>query len=129
MMWGLGELNAGGRHVTAGNLRAVLAADSEFGVGNVLLKLAEPGARMDVPRVTFDADVAAVAAYAHTVGARPRRIVPPAQRRSAAPLRIAAISRRAHRGGIHRQGPQVPHARAAGGQHGSILTPKGTGDA
>jgi acyl-coenzyme A synthetase/AMP-(fatty) acid ligase len=40
--------------VSATNLRAVLAADPELGAGNVLLRLAEHGADMDVPRVTFD---------------------------------------------------------------------------
>ena len=40
--------------MSATNLRAVLAADPELGAGNVLLRLAEHGADMDVPRVTFD---------------------------------------------------------------------------
>jgi hypothetical protein len=40
--------------VSATNLRAVLAADPELGAGNVLLRLAEHGADMDLPRVTFD---------------------------------------------------------------------------
>ena len=39
------------------NPRAVLAADMELGAGNVLLRLAEHGADMDMPRVTFDTDV------------------------------------------------------------------------
>ncbi len=45
------------------NLRAVLAADHELGAGNVLLKLAEHGADMDAPRVTFDTEVDAIAAW------------------------------------------------------------------
>ena len=45
------------------NPRAVLAADMELGAGNVLLRLAEHGADMDVPRVTFDTDVDAIAAW------------------------------------------------------------------
>ena len=40
--------------MSATNLRAVLAADPEIGAGNVLLRLAEHGADMDMPRVTFD---------------------------------------------------------------------------
>jgi len=49
--------------VSAGNLRAVLAADTELGAGNVLLRLAEHGADMDMPRVTFDTEVDAIAAW------------------------------------------------------------------
>jgi acyl-coenzyme A synthetase/AMP-(fatty) acid ligase len=49
--------------VSASNLRAVLAADQELGAGNVLLRLAEHGADMDVPRVTFDTGVDAIAAW------------------------------------------------------------------
>jgi acyl-coenzyme A synthetase/AMP-(fatty) acid ligase len=49
--------------VSAGNLRAVLAADTEVGAGNVLLRLAEHGADMDMPRVTFDTEVDAIAAW------------------------------------------------------------------
>jgi len=49
--------------VSAGNLRAVLAADYELGAGNVLLRLAEHGADMDMPRVTFDTEVDAIAAW------------------------------------------------------------------
>ena len=43
--------------MSASNLRAVLAADPELGAGNVLLRLAEHGADMDMPRVTFDTEV------------------------------------------------------------------------
>jgi 3-aminoavenalumate diazotase len=43
--------------VKASNPRAVLAADMELGAGNVLLRLAEHGADMDMARVTFDTDV------------------------------------------------------------------------
>jgi acyl-coenzyme A synthetase/AMP-(fatty) acid ligase len=49
--------------VSAGNPRAVLAADTELGAGNVLLRLAEHGADMDMPRVTFDTEVDAIAAW------------------------------------------------------------------
>jgi acyl-CoA synthetase (AMP-forming)/AMP-acid ligase II len=49
--------------VSASNLRAVLAADTELGAGNVLLRLAEHGADMDMPRVTFDTDVDQIAAW------------------------------------------------------------------
>ena len=49
--------------MSATNLRAVLAADQELGAGNVLLKLAEHGADLDVPRVTFDTDVDGIPAW------------------------------------------------------------------
>jgi acyl-coenzyme A synthetase/AMP-(fatty) acid ligase len=49
--------------VSAGNLRAVLAADPELGAGNVLLRLAEHGANMDMPRVTFDSEVDEIPAW------------------------------------------------------------------
>jgi acyl-CoA synthetase (AMP-forming)/AMP-acid ligase II len=49
--------------VSGSNLRAVLAADTELGAGNVLLRLAEHSADMDVPRVTFDTDVDSIAAW------------------------------------------------------------------
>ena len=45
------------------NLRAALAADAELGAGNVLLRLAEHGADMDMPRVTFDTGVDQIAAW------------------------------------------------------------------
>ena len=45
------------------NPRAVLAADMELGAGNVLLRLAEHGADMDMPRITFDTDVDANPAW------------------------------------------------------------------
>ncbi|AXO35085.1 class I adenylate-forming enzyme family protein [Micromonospora sp. B006] len=47
----------------ADNFRATLAADMELGAGNVLLRLAEHGADMDMPRVTFDVDVDGVPAW------------------------------------------------------------------
>jgi acyl-coenzyme A synthetase/AMP-(fatty) acid ligase len=50
--------------VSATNLRAVLAADPELGAGNVLLRLAEHGADLDMPRVTFDTGFDAIAAWA-----------------------------------------------------------------
>src|SRR6266849_3382534 len=53
----------GGRSVSVSNLRAILAADTELGAGNVLLRLAEHGADMDVPRVTFDTGVDAIPAW------------------------------------------------------------------
>jgi acyl-coenzyme A synthetase/AMP-(fatty) acid ligase len=49
--------------VSETNLRAVLAADMELGAGNVLLRLAEHGADMDMPRVTFDTEVDTVPAW------------------------------------------------------------------
>ncbi len=49
--------------MSATNLRAVLAADPELGAGNVLLRLAEHGADMDMPRVTFDTGFDAIAAW------------------------------------------------------------------
>jgi acyl-coenzyme A synthetase/AMP-(fatty) acid ligase len=49
--------------VGAGNLRATLAADQELGAGNVLLRLAEHGADMDMPRVTFDTEVDGIPAW------------------------------------------------------------------
>jgi acyl-coenzyme A synthetase/AMP-(fatty) acid ligase len=49
--------------VSGTNIRAVLAADQELGAGNVLLRLAEHGADMDTPRVTFDTDVDGIAAW------------------------------------------------------------------
>jgi acyl-coenzyme A synthetase/AMP-(fatty) acid ligase len=49
--------------LSAGNLRAVLTADQALGAGNVLLRLAEHGADMDMPRVTFDTEVDAIAAW------------------------------------------------------------------
>jgi acyl-coenzyme A synthetase/AMP-(fatty) acid ligase len=49
--------------VSTGNLRALLAADQELGAGNVLLRLAEHGADPDMPRVTFDTGVDAIAAW------------------------------------------------------------------
>jgi len=49
--------------VTVSNLRAVLAADNELGAGNVLLRLAEHGADLDAPRVSFDTEVDGTAAW------------------------------------------------------------------
>jgi len=49
--------------VSATNLRAVLAADPELGAGNVLLRLAEHGAGMDTPRLTFDTGFDTIAAW------------------------------------------------------------------
>lgn len=47
----------------ADNFRATLAADQELGAGNVLPRLAEHGADLDVPRVTFDVDVDDIPAW------------------------------------------------------------------
>lgn len=49
--------------MSATNLRVVLAADPELGAGNVLLRLAEHGADMDMPRVTFDTGFDAITAW------------------------------------------------------------------
>jgi acyl-coenzyme A synthetase/AMP-(fatty) acid ligase len=49
--------------VSETNLRAVLAADMELGAGNVLRRLAEHGADMDMPRVTFDTGVDGIPAW------------------------------------------------------------------
>jgi acyl-coenzyme A synthetase/AMP-(fatty) acid ligase len=49
--------------VSASNLRVVLAADPELGAGNALLRLAEHGADMDMPRVTFDTGSDDIAAW------------------------------------------------------------------
>jgi acyl-coenzyme A synthetase/AMP-(fatty) acid ligase len=49
--------------VSASNLRVVLAEDPELGAGNVLLRLAEHGADMDMPRITFDTAFDAVPAW------------------------------------------------------------------
>jgi acyl-coenzyme A synthetase/AMP-(fatty) acid ligase len=49
--------------VKGNNPRAVLAADMELGAGNVLLRLAEHGADMDMSRVTFDTNVDAFPAW------------------------------------------------------------------
>ncbi len=49
--------------MSATNLRAVLAADLTLGAGNVLLRLAEHGADMDMPRVTFDTGSDTIAAW------------------------------------------------------------------
>jgi len=49
--------------VSASNLRVVLAEDAELGAGNVLLRLAEHGADMDMPRITFDTAFDAVPAW------------------------------------------------------------------
>ena len=49
--------------MSGSNLRTVLASDPELGAGNVLLRLAEHGADMDMPRVTFDTGVDGIAAW------------------------------------------------------------------
>jgi acyl-coenzyme A synthetase/AMP-(fatty) acid ligase len=54
---------AGGKQVSTSNLRAILAADPELGTGNVLLRLAEHGAGLDTPRVTFDTEADGIPAW------------------------------------------------------------------
>ena len=49
--------------MSGSNLRTVLAGDMELGAGNVLLRLAEHGADMDTPRVTFDTGADAIPAW------------------------------------------------------------------
>ena len=49
--------------MSASDLRAALAADMQLGAGNALLRLAEHGADMDMPRVTFDTGVDGIAAW------------------------------------------------------------------
>jgi acyl-coenzyme A synthetase/AMP-(fatty) acid ligase len=49
--------------VSVSNLRAVLAADARLGAGNVLLRLAEHGADMDAPRITFDTEADGIEAW------------------------------------------------------------------
>jgi len=61
--FGHGRGKEAGRTVNVKDLRAVLAADPELGAGNVLLRLAEHGADPDVPRVTFDTELDAIAAW------------------------------------------------------------------
>ena len=101
--------------MSATNLRAVLAADPELGAGNVLLRLAEHGADMDMPRVTFDAEVDAIPAWTPLslrtltrAGSRPGRMVCPARHRAARPGR----GLRDLRG---RRVPQLPRADLARG--------------
>jgi len=78
--------------VSARNPRAVLAADDELGAGNVLLRLAEHGADMDMPRVTFDTEFDAIAAWT------------PLSLRTLTE-RVAARAEWFHRHGIHRRDP------------------------
>jgi acyl-CoA synthetase (AMP-forming)/AMP-acid ligase II len=86
--------------VTAANLRAVLAKDQELGAGNVLLRLAEHGADLDTPRVTFDTDVDAIAAWTplslHTLTER-----------------VAARAEWFHRHGIGRRDPVAVYVTSA----------------
>ena len=86
--------------MSAGNLRAVLAADHELGAGNVLLRLAEHGADMDMPRVTFDTDVDAIAAWT------------PLSLRTLTE-RVAARAEWLHRHGIGRRDPVAVYVTSA----------------
>jgi acyl-coenzyme A synthetase/AMP-(fatty) acid ligase len=86
--------------VSASNLRAVLAADYELGAGNVLLRLAEHGADMDMPRVTFDTEVDAIAAWT------------PLSLRTLTE-RVAARAEWFHRHGIGRRDPVAVYVRSS----------------
>jgi acyl-CoA synthetase (AMP-forming)/AMP-acid ligase II len=86
--------------VTAANLRAVLAKDQELGAGNVLLRLAEHGADLDTPRVTFDTDVDAIAAWT------------PLSLRTLTE-RVAARAAWFHRHGIGRRDPVAVYVTSA----------------
>jgi acyl-CoA synthetase (AMP-forming)/AMP-acid ligase II len=86
--------------VTAANLRAVLAKDQELGAGNVLLRLAEHGADLDTPRVTFDTDVDAIAAWT------------PLSLRTLTE-RVAARAEWFHRHGIGRRDPVAVYVTSA----------------
>jgi acyl-coenzyme A synthetase/AMP-(fatty) acid ligase len=89
--------------VSVRNLRAVLAADDELGAGNVLLRLAEHGADMDMPRVTFDTEVDAIAAWT------------PLSLRTLTE-RVAARAEWFHRHGIRRRDPVAVYVSSAADQ-------------
>ena len=86
--------------MSSGNLRAVLAADYELGAGNVLLRLAEHGADMDMPRVTFDTQVDAIAAWT------------PLSLRTLTE-RVAARAEWLHRHGVGRRDPVAVYVTSA----------------
>ena len=86
--------------MSASNLRAVLAADTQLGAGNVLLRLAEHGADMDLPRVTFDTEVDAIAAWT------------PLSLRTLTE-RVAARAEWFHRRGIGRRDPVAVYVTSA----------------
>jgi len=57
------------------NIRTALAADMRLGAGNVLPMLAEHGADLQAPRVTFDVDVDGIAAWTPmSLGTLTRRV-------------------------------------------------------
>jgi len=82
------------------NLRAILAADNEIGAGNVLLRLAEHGADLDMPRVSFDTDVDAIPAWT------------PLSLRTLTE-RVAARAERFARAGIGRRDPVAVYVTSA----------------
>jgi len=86
--------------VTVTNLRAILAADNEIGAGNVLLRLAEHGADLDMPRVSFDTDVDAIPAWT------------PLSLRTLTE-RVAARAERFARAGIGRRDPVAVYVTSA----------------
>jgi acyl-coenzyme A synthetase/AMP-(fatty) acid ligase len=86
--------------VSASNLRAVLAADQQLGAGNVLLRLAEHGADLDTPRVTFDTDFDQIAAWT------------PLSLRTLTE-RVAARAEWFHRHGIGRRDPVAIYVSSA----------------
>ncbi|HEX9624438.1 MAG TPA: class I adenylate-forming enzyme family protein [Streptosporangiaceae bacterium] len=86
--------------MTVTNLRAILAADNEIGAGNVLLRLAEHGADLDMPRVSFDTDVDAIPAWT------------PLSLRTLTE-RVAARAERFARAGIGRRDPVAVYVTSA----------------
>jgi acyl-coenzyme A synthetase/AMP-(fatty) acid ligase len=94
--------------VSAGNLRAALAGDQELGAGNALLRLAEHGADMDMPRVTFDTDVDGITAWT------------PMSLRTLAE-RVAARAEWFARHGIRRRDPVAIYVTSAADVHLNFL--------
>ncbi len=86
--------------MSASNLRAVLAADQQLGAGNVLLRLAEHGADLDTPRLTFDTDFDQIAAWT------------PLSLRTLTE-RVAARAEWFHRHGIGRRDPVAVYVSSA----------------
>src|SRR5262249_22324105 len=74
--------------------------DQELGAGNVLLRLAEHGADLDMPRVTFDTGVDAIAAWT------------PMSLRTLTD-RVAARAHWYHRHGIGRRDPVAVYVTSA----------------
>ncbi len=94
--------------MSAGNLRAALAGDQELGAGNALLRLAEHGADMDMPRVTFDTDVDGITAWT------------PMSLRTLAE-RVAARAEWFARHGIRRRDPVAIYVTSAADVHLNFL--------